>query len=245
MFLIEKRNLIQSRKIKITRQYTTNPEGSVLVEFGKTKVLCTATVSENIPRFLKGKKKGWITAEYSMLPRATNFRNIRESNRGKQYSRNHEIQRFIARSLRASVDLNKLYPFTIILDCDVIQADGGSRTASVTGSCVSLVDSISFLLQKNKIKINPLKFLVASISVGIFENKELCDLNYLEDSGSEFDLNIVMTEKGDIVEIQGTAEGKNSVSQEKLVSLIELARVEIKKIIKIQRNSLSNKKNFF
>lgn len=231
------------RSISLIRKYTKYPEGSVLVEFGDTKVLCNATVSENIPRFLRGKNQGWITAEYNMLPRATYLRNLRES-RSKQYARNFEIQRFIGRALRASIDLNILNGFTIILDCDVLQADGSTRTASVTGSCVALIDALNFLLKRNKIKKNPMKWIIAAVSVGIVKNKELCDLNYLEDSIAEIDLNVVMTEHGHIVEIQGTTEGTVSINQNKLFNLLTLAKKEIHKIIQIQKKCLNLKDNF-
>lgn len=229
-----------NRVINLIRHYTKYPEGSVLVEFGDTKVLCNATVSEIIPRFLRGKNQGWVTAEYSMLPRSTYLRNLRES-RNKQYARNFEIQRFIGRALRSSIDLKMLNGFTIILDCDVLQADGGTRTAAITGSCIALIDSLKFLLKKNKIKKNPMKWMIAAVSVGIVNNKEVCDLNYSEDSISEIDLNVVMTEYGHIVEIQGTTEGSMLVSQNKLFSLLTLAKKEIYKIIKIQKNCLDLK----
>lgn len=230
------------RIINLTRQYTKYPEGSVLVECGDTKILCTATISENTPRFLRGKNQGWITAEYSMLPRSTHLRNLRES-RSKQYARNFEIQRFIGRALRSSVDLKILNGFTIILDCDVLQADGSTRTSSITGSCVALIDALNFLLRKNKIKKNPMKWMIAAVSVGIVKNKKLCDLNYLEDSIAEIDLNVVMTEYGHIIEIQGTTEGSMSISESILLKLLALAKEEIFKIIQIQKNCLNLKIN--
>lgn len=225
------------RIISLVRNYTKYPEGSVLVSFGDTKILCTATISEKIPRFLRGKNYGWITAEYSMLPRSTYIRNIRES-RNKQYARNFEIQRFIGRSLRSSIDLKILSGFTIILDCDVLQADGSTRAASVTGSCVALADAFNFLLKKKKLKKNPMKCMVASVSVGIVKNKLLCDLNYSEDSIAEVDLSVVMTEYGSIVEVQGAAE-KKPIDQNKFFDLLFLAKKEISKIIKIQKKSLN------
>lgn len=235
MRILKQRKLNESRIIKITKKYTHHPEGSVLIELGNTKVLCTATISNSVPRFLRGKKRGWITAEYNMLPRSTNLRSLRESVIGKRYGRNIEIQRFISRSLRSSVDLEILKSFTIILDCDVLQADGGTRTAAINGSFIALIEAVNFLLKQGKIKENPIKYMIAAISVGIVENKELCDLDYSEDSHAEVDMNVVMTEKYDIIEIQSTVEGNNPISQTRLISLIELAKKEIAKIFKIQK----------
>ncbi|PCH57516.1 MAG: ribonuclease PH [Legionellales bacterium] len=195
------------REVSITRNYFKNGEGSVLVCFGDTKVLCSASVTPGVPRFLKGKGSGWLTAEYGMLPRATNERMDREAARGKQSGRTQEIQRLIGRSLRAAVDLKALGENTIQLDCDVLQADGGTRTASITGACVALVDALDYMLQKKMIKKNPLKFLVAAISVGIYKNTPVLDLDYPEDSNAETDLNVVMAGDGNFIEVQGTAEG--------------------------------------
>ena len=182
----------QVRPITITRHYTKHAEGSVLVEFGDTKVLCNATVEEGVPRFLKGQGQGWVTAEYGMLPRATNSRNAREAARGKQTGRTMEIQRLIARSLRAAVDLKALGEFTITVDCDVIQADGGTRTASISGACVALVDALNKMVAEGKLKKSPLKSMVAAVSVGIVDGQPLCDLEYVEDSAAETDMNVVM-----------------------------------------------------
>jgi len=227
----------QIRPLTFTRYYTKYAEGSVLVEFGDTKVLCTATIEESIPRFLKGQGQGWITAEYGMLPRATHIRNPREAAKGKQRGRTLEIQRLIARSLRAAVDLKKLEERTITIDCDVLQADGGTRTAAISGSCVALFDALNRLLEKDKLKTNPQTGLVAAISVGIVEGEARCDLEYKEDSIAETDMNIVMIEDGRIIEVQGTAE-RNPFSQEELLTLLELARNGIATIFQAQRTAL-------
>ncbi|KAG1715869.1 hypothetical protein ID866_1312 [Astraeus odoratus] len=202
------RSANQVRPVTLTRNYTKHAEGSVLVEFGDTKVLCTASIEEGVPRFLKGQGQGWITAEYGMLPRATHTRNAREAAKGKQGGRTMEIQRLIARALRAAVDLKILGEFTITLDCDVIQADGGTRTASITGACVALADALNKLVAAGKLKTNPMKGMVAAVSVGIVNGEALCDLEYVEDSAAETDMNVVMTEDGRIIEVQGTAEGR-------------------------------------
>ncbi|MCX8663036.1 ribonuclease PH [Gilliamella sp. B2911] len=233
------RSAEQVRPIKITRHYTKHAEGSVLVEFGETKVLCNATIDESIPRFLKGQNQGWITAEYGMLPRATNSRTQREAAKGKQTGRTMEIQRLIARSLRAMVDLELLGEYTITLDCDVIQADGGTRTASITGACVALVDAINTLISNGKIKENPIKSLVAAVSVGIVNGEALCDLEYIEDSNAETDMNVVMTDDGRIIEVQGTAEGE-PFSHEELLTLLELAKNGIKTITEAQKQALKD-----
>ena len=233
------RSAEQVRPIKITRHYTKHAEGSVLVEFGETKVLCNATIDESVPRFLKGQNQGWITAEYGMLPRATNSRTQREAAKGKQTGRTMEIQRLIARSLRAMVDLELLGEYTITLDCDVIQADGGTRTASITGACVALVDAINTLISNGKIKENPIKSLVAAVSVGIVNGEALCDLEYIEDSNAETDMNVVMTDDGRIIEVQGTAEGE-PFSHEELLTLLELAKNGIKTIIEAQKQALKD-----
>lgn len=228
----------QTRPIKITRNYTKHAEGSVLIEFGETKVLCNATVEEGVPRFLKGQNKGWITAEYGMLPRATNTRTQREAAKGKQTGRTMEIQRLIARSLRAAVDLEKLGEYTITVDCDVIQADGGTRTASISGACVALYDALQTMQQKGAIKSNPFKGFIAAISVGIVDGQALCDLEYVEDSSAETDMNVVMTADNKMIEIQGTAEGL-PFSHDELMTLLELAKNGINDIIKAQKLALN------
>ena len=196
----------QIRKVKITRNYVNQAEGSVLIEVGDTRVICTASVEDKVPGFLKDSKQGWVTAEYSMLPRSTNVRTGRESSRGKVGGRTHEIQRLIGRALRSVVDLTALNGMTIWIDCDVIQADGGTRTASITGSFVALYDAMNFLKAHNKIEKIPINNFLAAVSVGIFENEVILDLNYEEDFKAEVDMNIVMTADEKFVEIQGTAE---------------------------------------
>ena len=233
------RSAEQVRPIKITRHYTKHAEGSVLVEFGETKVLCNATIEESVPRFLKGQNQGWVTAEYGMLPRATNSRTQREAAKGKQTGRTMEIQRLIARSLRAMIDLKLLGEYTITLDCDVIQADGGTRTASITGASVALVDAINMMLESGKIKQNPIKSLVAAVSVGIVNGEAVCDLEYIEDSNAETDMNVVMTDDGRIIEVQGTAEGE-PFSHEELLTLLELAKNGITTIIEAQKQALKD-----
>ena len=229
----------QVRPIKITRHYTKHAEGSVLVEFGETKVLCNATVEESVPRFLKGQNQGWVTAEYGMLPRATNSRTQREAAKGKQTGRTMEIQRLIARSLRAMIDLKLLGEYTITLDCDVIQADGGTRTASITGACVALNDAINKMIADGKLKQNPIKSLVAAVSVGIVEGQAICDLEYIEDSKADTDMNVIMTDDGRIIEVQGTAEGE-PFSHEELLKLLELAKNCIATIIDAQRQAVKD-----
>ena len=233
------RNASEVRPVTLTRHYTKHAEGSVLVEFGETKVLCTATVEEGVPRFLKGKGQGWITAEYGMLPRSTHSRMAREAAKGKQGGRTLEIQRLIARSLRAAVDLDALGEFTITLDCDVIQADGGTRTASITGACVALADALNALVAAGKLKASPLKGMVAAISVGIVGGEALCDLEYVEDSAADTDMNVVMTEDGRMIEVQGTAEGE-PFSHEELLQLLALARGGIEQLIQAQKAALAN-----
>ncbi|GAA5107024.1 ribonuclease PH [Orbus sasakiae] len=231
------RTVEQVRPIKITRNYTKHAEGSVLIEFGDTKVLCNATVEEGVPRFLKGQNQGWITAEYGMLPRATNSRTQREAAKGKQTGRTMEIQRLIARSLRAAVDLKVLGEYTITVDCDVIQADGGTRTASISGACVALHDALSGMIEKGVIKHNPFKGLIAAISVGIVDGQALCDLEYIEDSNAETDMNVIMTEDGRMIEVQGTAEGE-PFSHDELLTLLALAKNGIDTIITAQKSAL-------
>lgn len=233
-----RRTASQIRPITITRNYTIHAEGSVLIEFGNTKVLCNATVNEGVPRFMKGQGKGWVTAEYSMLPRATHTRSDREAARGKQGGRTLEIQRLIARSLRAAVDLKALGENTITVDCDVIQADGGTRTASITGACVALVDALSYMRSKGILKTNPLKHMIAAISVGVYKGVPVADLEYVEDSEAETDMNVVMTETGKLIEVQGTAEGE-PFSFDELNEMLELAKNAIGEITDIQRTALS------
>ncbi|EON87218.1 ribonuclease PH [Plesiomonas shigelloides] len=228
----------QVRPITLIRNFTKHAEGSVLVEFGETKVLCTATVEEGVPRFLKGKGQGWVTAEYGMLPRSTHTRNQREAAKGKQSGRTMEIQRLIARALRAAVDLTALGEYTITLDCDVIQADGGTRTASISGACVALADALNALVAKGALKANPMKGMVAAVSVGIVDGEALCDLEYVEDSAAETDMNVVMMEDGRMIEVQGTAEGE-PFSHEELLSLLALAKAGIADIIAAQKAALS------
>jgi ribonuclease PH len=227
----------QLRDIKLTRHYTRHAEGSVLVEFGDTKVICTATITSGVPPFLKDSGKGWVTAEYGMLPRSTHERMPREAAKGKQSGRTQEIQRLIARSLRAALDLTALGENTITVDCDVIQADGGTRTASITGGCVALADALDKLKKQGRLKTNPLKQLVASVSVGIFKGVPVLDLDYVEDSGAETDMNVVMTEHGGFIEIQGTAE-KETFKQEELEKLLELAKEGIRELVGKQREAL-------
>ncbi|MCL4166167.1 UNVERIFIED_CONTAM: hypothetical protein GTU68_018318 [Idotea baltica] len=229
----------QIRPIKITRNYTAYAEGSVLVEFGNTKVLCNATVEESVPRWLKGQGKGWVTAEYGMLPRATHTRNRREAASGKQGGRTMEIQRLIARSLRAVVDLKVMGEIMITVDCDVIQADGGTRTASISGASVAMADAINSLLASGKLKKNPMKGHVAAVSVGIVGAQALCDLEYVEDSAADTDMNVVMTEDGKMIEIQGTAEGE-PFSHEELMQLLALANKGITDIVEAQKAALAD-----
>lgn len=233
------RHVNQVRPVTLTRHYTKHAEGSVLVEFGETKVLCTATVDEGVPRFLKGQGQGWVTAEYGMLPRSTHSRMAREAAKGKQGGRTLEIQRLIARSLRAAVDLQALGEYTITLDCDVIQADGGTRTASITGACVALADALNKLVADGKLKVSPLKGMVAAISVGIVEGEARCDLEYVEDSAAETDMNVVMLEDGRMIEVQGTAEGE-PFSHEELLELLALARGGIEQLIQTQKAALAD-----
>ena len=232
------RNPDQLRDIKITRNYTKHAEGAVLVEFGDTKVLCTASVEEGVPRFLKGSGQGWVTAEYGMLPRSTGSRMDREAARGKQSGRTQEIQRLIGRSLRAAIDMKQLGENTIKLDCDVIQADGGTRTASITGGCVALVDALRYLQSKNLVKADPLQQMIASVSVGVCNGQAVLDLDYIEDSSAETDMNIVMTEAGGFIELQGTGED-GDFSQEQLLEMVALGQKGIQQLLEIQKQSLS------
>jgi ribonuclease PH len=234
------RALDQARDIKLTTGYTKHAEGSVLVEFGDTKVICTATIEENVPRFLKGQGKGWITSEYGMLPRSTGSRMAREAARGKQGGRTVEIQRLIGRSLRAAVDLEKLGERTITIDCDVIQADGGTRTASITGGCVALMLALNGLVEKGKLKASPLKQQIAAISVGIYEGHAVLDLDYPEDSAAETDMNVVMTNRGGFIEVQGTAEGE-SFDQSEFDAMLGLARKGLDEIFILQEQAVAQK----
>ncbi|WP_417690221.1 ribonuclease PH [Pseudidiomarina sp.] len=228
----------QIRPVTITRNYTRHAEGSVLIEFGDTKVLCTASVDRNVPRFLKGKGQGWVTAEYGMLPRSTHSRMDREAARGKQGGRTVEIQRLIGRSLRACVDLAALGENTITIDCDVLQADGGTRTASITGACVALVDALNWMRKQGLVKTNPLKGLVAAISVGMYNGHPVADLDYPEDSKAETDMNVVMTEAGKLIEVQGTAEGE-PFSFEEMNEMLGLARHAIRELMDLQKQALA------
>lgn len=228
----------QAREIKITRNYTRHAEGSVLVEFGDTKVLCNATVEEGVPRFLKGQGQGWVTAEYGMLPRSTGSRMMREAAKGKQAGRTVEIQRLIGRSLRAAVDMKALGERSITIDCDVIQADGGTRTASISGGCVALIDALQTLVDSGKLKALPLKQKVAAISVGIYEGAPVLDLDYPEDSTAETDMNVIMTDKGGFIEVQGTAEGE-AFQQEEFDSMLALARKGITEIFALQEAAIN------
>lgn len=227
----------QLRELRITRQYTCHAEGSVLVEFGNTKVLCTASVDEKVPGFLKGRGQGWVTAEYGMLPRSTHTRTDREAARGKQSGRTQEIQRLIGRSLRAVTDLKALGERQITLDCDVLQADGGTRCASITGACVALHDALSGLVTKGLLPANPLRDFVAAVSVGIVDGIPVLDLDYPEDSACDTDMNVVQTGSGGLVEIQGTAEGA-PFSRDELNALLALADLGIRHIIAAQKSAL-------
>jgi ribonuclease PH len=224
------------RPITITRNYTRHAEGSVLVEFGDTKVLCTASVAESVPSFLKGKGQGWITAEYGMLPRSTGTRMKREAADGKQGGRTVEIQRLIGRSLRAAVDLKALGEVSITVDCDVIQADGGTRTAAITGGCVALADALDWLVAQKRLAKSPLRMMVAAVSVGICQREAVVDLDYREDSAAETDMNVVMTSNGGFVEVQGTAEGA-PFSGEELERMLASARAGIARLFELQEAS--------
>ncbi len=227
----------QLRALKITRNYTCHAEGSVLVEFGSTKVLCTASVEESVPPFMRGKGSGWVTAEYGMLPRSTHTRSAREAAKGKQSGRTQEIQRLIGRSLRAVTDLAALGERQITLDCDVLQADGGTRCASITGACVALHDALATLVSTGKLPANPLRELVAAVSVGIVNGQPRLDLDYAEDSACDTDMNVVMTASGGLIEVQGTAEGA-PFSRAELDALLEFATQGISSIIQAQHRAL-------
>jgi ribonuclease PH len=234
----KKRKLDQLRAVKITRGIMKNAEGSALIEMGDTKVLCTATVEESVPRFLKDTGKGWVTTEYAMLPRATTERVRRDSVRGKIGGRSHEIQRIIGRVLRAVIDFEKLGERSITIDCDVLQADGGTRTASITGGFVALYEACSYLVKEGLVEETPINDYIAAVSVGTVNDKLVLDLNYEQDSSAEVDMNIAMTGAGLLVEVQGTAEGE-PFSKNRLTEMIKLAEKGIKELIKKQKEALS------
>jgi ribonuclease PH len=234
-----KRQPDELRKIRITRRYTRHAEGAVLIEAGDTKVLCTVSVEDKVPPFLKGRGQGWLTAEYGMLPRATNTRSDREAARGKQSGRTQEIQRLIGRALRAVVDLRALGERTMQIDCDVIQADGGTRTASITGAFVAVQDAVSHLLDKQMIAASPVRDFVAAVSVGMFEGVPVLDLDYPEDSTCDTDMNVVMTGTGGIIEVQGTAEG-TPFSRVEMNALLDLAQSGIAQLIAAQKAALNS-----
>ncbi len=228
------REVNQLRAIKITRQFTNHAEGSVLVEFGQTRVLCNATIMDGVPKFIKGKGQGWITAEYGMLPRATHTRCDREASRGKQGGRTLEIQRLIGRSLRACIDMKQLGENTILIDCDVLQADGGTRTAAITGACVAMHDALTWMVKREKLRRMPNFTYVAAVSAGIYRGQTVLDLDYAEDVLAETDMNIVMNDAGEFIEIQGTAEDK-SFTHQQLQSMLTLAETGIKELITLQK----------
>ncbi len=225
------------REVRITRHYTRHAEGSVLIEFGDTRVLCTASIDEKVPSFLKGQGKGWMTAEYGMLPRSTHTRMDREAAKGKQSGRTQEIQRLIGRSLRAAFDLQAFGERTLQLDCDVLQADGGTRTASITGAMVAAYDAFSRLVQAGALPAVPLKHFVAAISVGVFQGTPVLDLDYIEDSGCDTDMNVVMNDAGHFIELQGTAEG-DAFDRPTMNQLVDLADAGIRELIRLQKQAL-------
>jgi ribonuclease PH len=232
-----KRQPDELRDLRITRHYTRHAEGAVLIEAGDTKVLCTVSVEDKVPPFLKGKGQGWLTAEYGMLPRATNTRSDREAARGKQSGRTQEIQRLIGRALRAVVDLKALGERTMQIDCDVIQADGGTRTASITGAFVAVHDAVSYLLEKNLLAASPIRDFVAAVSVGVYQGVPVLDLDYPEDSACDTDMNVVMTGSGGFIEVQGTAEGA-PFSRAEMEALLDLAQQGIKQLVAAQKAAL-------
>ena len=234
---IDMRQNDELRQVKITRNYLKHPQGSVLIEMGDTKVICTAMIDDRIPPFLKGSNTGWITAEYSMLPGSTLSRKVRESTRGKVEGRSQEIQRLIGRALRAAVDLSAIGEKTIWIDCDVIQADGGTRTASITGSFVALVDALNKLYTNGEIKYIPITSFISAVSVGIVNRVPILDLCYEEDHRAQVDMNIIMTDKDQFVEVQGTGE-KNTFSMEELNELIRLAQIGNRELINKQKEAL-------
>ena len=228
----------QLREVSIVRNFTCHAEGSVLVSFGNTQVICTASVEPGVPRFMRGQGRGWITAEYGMLPRSTGSRMGREASRGKQGGRTVEIQRLIGRSLRAAVDMEKLGENTITIDCDVIQADGGTRTASITGACVAMIDAFNYLQREKLLKEDPLLQLVASVSVGVYQGVPVLDLDYPEDSAADTDLNVIMGESGGFIEVQGTAEGAPFARSE-LDGMLDLAAKGIEELVALQKAALA------
>ena len=228
----------QLRAVKITRNFTRHAEGSVLIEMGDTRVLCTASVEESLPPFLRGKGQGWVTAEYGMLPRSTHTRSAREAAKGKQTGRTQEIQRLIGRSLRAVTDLKALGERQITLDCDVLQADGGTRCASITGAWIALYEACEKLVQAGKLPANPVKDHVAAISVGIYKGSPVLDLDYPEDSNCDTDMNVIMTGKGGIVEVQGTTEGE-PFTREQMNVLMDLAQMGITRLVAAQESALA------
>lgn len=234
------REFDQLRAVRITRNYTCHAEGSVLVEFGDTKVICTVSVESGVPRFLKGQGQGWLTAEYGMLPRATGSRTRREASSGRQGGRTLEIQRLIGRSLRAALDMSKMGEHTLYVDCDVIQADGGTRTAAITGAMVALVDALTVMEERDMLKNgSPLKQMIAAVSVGIYQDKAVLDLDYPEDSTAETDLNVVMTDAGGFIEVQGTAEGA-PFSSEQLSEMLALADKGVGELFALQQAALQS-----
>jgi len=236
---LEGRAANQLRSVRITPGFIPQAEGSALIEIGRTRVICTATVEETVPVFLKGANKGWITSEYAMIPRATNIRTARESTAGKKSGRTHEIQRLIGRALRASIELEKLGERQIWIDCDVIEADGGTRTASITGAFIAMSQAVAALIKSKKLKESPIRSHVAAVSVGIINGVPMLDLNYAEDSSADVDFNIVMTDRDEFVEIQGTAE-KFPFSAAALQELLDLGRRGIGELIEIQKKILES-----
>ncbi len=239
MVRLDERGYEELRTVKITRNYIKHAEGSVLIEMGDTKVICTASLEDRVPPFLKGSGKGWITGEYGMLPRSTAVRKIRDSSRGRVDGRTMEIQRLIGRALRSVVNLDELGESTIYIDCDVIQADGGTRTASITGAFVALVDAMNVMLRQGKIKRIPIRSYVAAVSIGVKDGEVLLDLNYAEDSTCQVDMNIVMTELGELVEIQGTGEEK-PFTKEELEQMLAVGEKGIMRLINYQKESLGS-----
>ncbi|MPW24926.1 ribonuclease PH [Alkalibaculum sp. M08DMB] len=235
----DERTYDELRKVKITKNYTKHADGSVLIEAGNTKIICTAMIEEKIPVFLKGQKKGWITSEYRMLPSSTVTRKIRDSSKGKIDGRNMEIQRLIGRTLRSIIDLKKLGERTLWVDCDVIQADGGTRTASITGAFIAIMDAVKKLKDKGLISEIPIDHFVAAVSVGVVNGQALLDLCYEEDSNAEIDMNVVMTEKGEYIEIQGTGEAR-PMNKEEFNKLLALSEKGIMELIEVQKRVLSD-----
>ena len=226
------------RAISFERHFTCHAEGSVLVSFGQTRVLCTASIAPGVPGFLRGKGEGWLTAEYGMLPRSTGSRMAREASRGKQSGRTVEIQRLIGRSLRAALDLEVLGENTLTIDCDVLQADGGTRTAAISGACVAVVDALNTLQRSQTLRADPLRYLISAVSVGVWQGQPVLDLDYAEDSTADTDMNVVMTDAGGLIEVQGTAEGA-TFSRNMLTDMLDLAALGGEAIIAKQREALS------